>query len=279
MNAGGEEKDGLSWTASRGSRELEHEAGAQGVRALRLEDIAVVFQPIVDVATGRLFGQEALVRCRRPEYEQPAVLFDHAAQEDACGRLGRMIRDVAFTTCGDVALFVNLHPSELSARWLVRPDDPIGFHSQAVYLEIPDAAIFTHFELCTSLLKELCVRTGALLVVDDFGGGYTNIDRIVQLEPAVVKLDIALTRNIQSNPLHQAVARDLVSLCKDLGARVVAEGVETLDELRCVRDLGVDLAQGFLFARPAAPPPVPSWPIERQPTKGRPPPSKGGVTQ
>jgi EAL domain-containing protein (putative c-di-GMP-specific phosphodiesterase class I) len=238
---------------------MEHEEGAEGVRALRLEQIGVAFQPIVKLSTGKVFGQEALVRCKRPEYADPRALFEHAVAEDACGRLGRMIREVAFTSCGDVPLFVNLHPAELAARWLVRPDDPIGFHSQPVYLEIPESATYSHFDLCTSILKELCVRTGALLAVDDVGASYSSVERLVQLEPAVVKLDITVTRDIDKNPLQQAVARDMVSLCKDLSALVVAEGIENVRELAMLKELGVTLGQGYLLARPAFPPPVPVW--------------------
>jgi len=127
------QKGKFSWTAD---ERLEGGDPAQGVRGLTDAEIGVAFQPIVDIATGRLFAQEALVRCKRAEYADPPVLFEHAVKEGACGRLGRRIRDVAFDTCGDVALFVNLHPEELSDRWLVRPDDPIGFHRRLVYIEI-----------------------------------------------------------------------------------------------------------------------------------------------
>jgi EAL domain-containing protein (putative c-di-GMP-specific phosphodiesterase class I) len=189
------------------------------------------------------------------------VLFQHAVTENACGRLGRLIRDVAFQTCGDVPLFVNLHPEELNSRWLVRPDDPLCFHAAPVYLEITESAAFTHFELCMSVLRELCRRSGALLVVDDFGAGHSNLERVVDLEPSIVKLDLALTRGIDAHKRKQAVVRHVVNLCKELGARVVAEGIETIDELSCVRDLGVDYAQGYLLARPAAPPPKVTWPF------------------
>ncbi len=236
-------------------------ADTGGVRTITVSDLGVVFQPIVDVRTGTTFAQEALVRCRRPEYPSPPILFEHAVQENGCGRLGRLIREVAFATCGDVPLFVNLHPEELSSRWLVRPDDPLCFHAQLVFLEITESAAFTHFDLCISVLKELCKRTGARLVVDDFGAGYSNLERVVQLEPAVVKLDLALIRDIHAQPRKQVVVRHMANLCRELGARVVAEGIETLDELKCVRDLGVDYAQGYLLARPAAPPPTVAWPL------------------
>lgn len=249
--------DKLNWTSSG----VEAADGVGGVRTLTVSDLGVVFQPIVELSTGQTFAHEALVRCRRPEYASPPVLFDCAVAENACGRLGRLIRDVAFSTSGDVPLFVNLHPEELSSRWLVRPDDPLCFHGRPVFLEITESAAFTHFDLCKSVLNELCRRTGALLVVDDFGAGHSNLQRVVDLLPAIVKLDLALTRDIHRRPRSRAVVRHMVNLCTELGARVVAEGIEVVEELACVRDLGVHYAQGYLLARPAAPPPAIAWPF------------------
>ena len=133
----------LNWTHS-GRHPVE--AGPGGVRALTVSDIGVVFQPIVDMRTGTTFAHEALVRCKRPEFASPLVLFARAAEESSCGRLGRIIREVAFAACGDVPLFVNLHPEELSSRWLVRPDDPLCLHSAPVFLEVTESAAFTHFD-------------------------------------------------------------------------------------------------------------------------------------
>lgn len=249
--------DKLNWTFSG----VEPADGVGGVRALTVSDLGVAFQPIVELSTGQVFAHEALVRCRRPEYQSPPVLFDCAVAENACGRLGRLIREVAFGTCGEVALFVNLHPDELSSRWLVRPDDPLCFHARPIFLEITESAAFTHFDLCKSVLNELCRRTGALLVVDDFGAGHSNLQRVVDLLPAIVKLDLALTREIHRRPRSRAVVRHMVNLCGELGARVVAEGIELVEELACVRDLGVHYAQGYLLAHPATPPPTISWPF------------------
>jgi EAL domain-containing protein (putative c-di-GMP-specific phosphodiesterase class I) len=127
-------------------------------------------------------------------------------------------------------------------------------------LEVTESAAFTHFDLCKSVLNELCRRTGALLVVDDFGAGYSNLQRLVELEPSIVKLDLKLTRDIHRRSRQRAVVRHMVNLCTELGARVVAEGVEQRDELFTLRDLGVHYAQGYFLARPAAPPPAVDWP-------------------
>ncbi len=236
---------------------------ATSVHDLTTSDIDVVFQPIVDLRTGFPFAYEALTRCRWPEFKNPVVLFQQAEAERACGPLGRKIREVAFNRCADAPLFVNLHPHELSDGWLVRPDDPLFFHDRAVFLEITESAAFSYFGLCAGVLKEICSRGGAYLVVDDLGAGHSNLKRIVDLEPHVVKLDLALVRGIEKSRRQQILVRQVVSLCEELGAKVVAEGIETEDELRAVLDTGAHYGQGYLFAKPAYPIPAPRWPLAR----------------
>lgn len=253
----------LHWTVNPSGEQAGTETS---VRDLARHEMKVAFQPIVDMDTGGTFALEALARCQKPGLESPLVLFTKASEQRASGRLGRLIREVAFSECANMPLFVNIHPEELSERWLIRPDDPLGFHAQPVFLEITEAAAFTHFDLCTSVLKELCTRTGVNLVVDDFGAGYSNIQRILDLEPAVVKLDLALIRNIHHKPRQRAVVRHMVALCEDLGCSVVAEGIEVLEELHVLRDLGVHYGQGYLLAKPAFSPPEVRWPAGMPPS-------------
>jgi EAL domain-containing protein (putative c-di-GMP-specific phosphodiesterase class I) len=230
------------------------------LRALTQEDFDVVFQPIVDLETRRIFSYEALARCRVPEFRNPAVLFERAASEGACGWIGRLVREVAFARCSGLPLFVNLHPDELAARWLVRPDDPVFEHDHFVFLEVTESAAMSHFELCSSVLREVRSRGGFHLVVDDFGAGYSNLRRVVDLEPKIVKLDRALVHGLDRSPRLQTLVRFVVELCHELGADVVAEGIETADELHACIDGGADYGQGYLFARPAYPLPRASWP-------------------
>ena len=230
-------------------------------REIQKEHIDVVFQPIVELDDGAMFAIEALVRCKLPEFKSPPALFARAVEERACGRLGRTIREVAFERCGGVAVFVNIHPDELVSRWLVRPDDPIGFHSHDVYLEVTETAVFEHYDLCVGVLKEICSRAGAKIVVDDLGAGYSNLQRVLDLEPKIVKLDRAFIQDIDQMPRKQVLVRHLVRLCEELGAHVVAEGIETVEELRAVRDQGARFGQGYVLARPAYPIPAVHWPL------------------
>jgi EAL domain-containing protein (putative c-di-GMP-specific phosphodiesterase class I) len=230
------------------------------VRGLTRDDLEVVFQPIIDLESRRMFSYEALVRCRWPEYTNPTVLFAHASKEDGCGRLGRLIREVTFERGAGVPLFVNVHPDELSARWLVQPDDPLFLHDHHVFVEITESTAFTHYELCRSVLREVRERGGVFLAVDDLGAGYSNLRRVLDLEPHVVKLDRALVTGLDQNKRQRILVRHVVDLCAELGASVVAEGIETDDELRAVIDTGVQYGQGFLFAKPAYPLPKAKWP-------------------
>jgi len=232
------------------------------VREITSRQINVVFQPIVDLRSGRVIAQEALARCSLPGLESPTALFTRAEREGACGWLGRAVREVAFARANGRALFVNVHPRELSSRWLVRPDDPLYFHDSDVFLEITEATAFDYFELCMNVLKEVCGRSGAHLVVDDLGAGYSNLTRILELEPRVAKLDRSLVTRLDEDRRKQVLVRKLIELCNELGCRVVCEGIETIGELSAARDCGAQYAQGYLLARPADPPPDVVWPPE-----------------
>src|SRR5882724_12835452 len=115
-----------------------------------------------------------------------------------------------------------------------------------------------------SVLKEICARAGVHLVVDDYGAGHSNLSRILDLNPTIVKLDGALIRGIDKDPRRQIIVRHMVALCVDLGAKVVAECIETVDELKAVADQGVHFAQGYVLARPAFPPPEVNFPLSRR---------------
>ncbi len=230
-----------------------------GVTELTTKDLRVVFQPIVELATGRVFAHEALARCQVDAFRNPVVLFEHAERERFCGHLGRMIREVCFEGVADGAVFVNLHPHELADRWLVRPDDPLCFHSGPVYLEVTETAALEHMDVTRQVLKELSARANARLVVDDFGVGHSDLFRVLELEPDVVKLDRSLVTDVHRDPNKAARLEYLIDLCTELGALVVAEGIESVEELRTVRACGAPLAQGYLLARPAFPPPEPRW--------------------
>jgi EAL domain-containing protein (putative c-di-GMP-specific phosphodiesterase class I) len=118
---------------------------------------------------------------------------------------------------------------------------------------VTESVPLSHYDLCLNVLKEVRARTGVHLVVDDLGAGYSNLKRIADLEPHVVKLDRGLIMGIERNRRQRQLVTSVVRLCTELGARVVAEGIETEDEFKALSDTGAHYGQGYLFAKPAYP--------------------------
>ena len=208
----------------------------------------VVFQPIVDMATLRVFAYETLLRC--PGYPSPVNLVEAAAKEKLTGRLGRLVRELASENCPDFPLFLNIDPTEFDEGFLVRPDDPIFTHDHTVHLEITEGVPLSHYRHCHGVLHEIRGR-GAKVAVDDLGAGYSNLKYIADLNPDIVKLDRGLIENLHKNPRMQILVETMVAMCERLGAKVIAEGIETKEELKAVAAAGVHYGQGYFIARPA----------------------------
>jgi EAL domain-containing protein (putative c-di-GMP-specific phosphodiesterase class I) len=217
------------------------------------------YQPIVDVKTQRVFAYESLARTNSSEFEGPLAMFAAAVAEGVTGELGRMLRAMSLEGCASHPLFLNIHPAELNERWVVQPDDPVFQHTEDVYLEITEAVPLSHFRLCKDMLAEVRGR-GVHLVVDDLGAGYSNLKYIADLHPRVVKLDRGLVAGLTRDSRLFKLVAGIVRLCSELDSRVVAEGIETEEELDCVIAAGVRYVQGYLLARPAYPPPPVHWP-------------------
>ena len=234
---------------------------ARTTRDLNGDHLRAVYQPIVKMEDGSLFAHEALIRCTWLEFRNPEKLFTQAVSEGSCGRLGTpgkggMLPNSAIRTA------LCEYPSRRAKLPVAgTPRRSLYYYEGVVYLEITESAAFSYFALCKSVLKEVCQRCDGRLVVDDLGAGYSNLKRISDLEPDVVKLDRKLITGLNANPKRQDFVRGLVALCHDMGAQVVAEGVETLAELTSLRDTGVDYVQGYLLAKPAPSPPSYDWPL------------------
>ncbi|MFT3694941.1 MAG: EAL domain-containing protein [Kofleriaceae bacterium] len=231
--------------------------------------VRCVYQPVVNLRTQEVFAYEALARPKSPDFDGPLSLFAAAVEHNCTGELGRMLREMAIEDVPDQRLFVNIHPAELNEKWLVQPNDPIFQHSQDLYLEITESIPLSHFHLCQSILSEVRDR-GVHLVVDDLGAGYSNLKYIADLHPRVVKLDRGLVAGLKIGSRLFKLVSSIVVLCRDLGAMVVAEGIETVDELQAVIAAGAHFGQGYLLARPAFPLPEVKWPempgSEEEPT-------------
>jgi EAL domain-containing protein (putative c-di-GMP-specific phosphodiesterase class I) len=227
--------------------------------ALQANQFYIAVQPIVDLKKREIFGYEGLLRSHSPEWKNPLQVLKAAQEERCIGELGRACREMAIKCCPTHNVFLNLHPSEFDEGFLVRPDDPIFSHDRDVYLEITESVPLSHFRLCHTILREIRGKSGIFLAVDDLGAGYSNLKYIADLAPEVVKLDRDLVAGMAKQSRAHKLVKSLVRMCVDLGAKVCAEGIETLDELHAVLDTGAHYAQGYLIARPAYPPPGVTW--------------------
>ncbi len=223
--------------------------------ALAADELYLAFQPIVDLVRQKVFAHEALLRSRAPGFVSPVPILQEAVTTGQMGKLGRRLRAMAAADCPGTPLFLNVHPSEFDEGWLVRPDDAIFAHEHAVYLEITESVPITHYKWCHSVLAEIRSK-GVLLAVDDLGAGYSNLKYIADLAPEFVKIDRQLVAGLVIDSRTHRLVEHIVHLCRDLGAQVIAEGVETRAELEAVAAAGVTLVQGFLLARPGFPIPL-----------------------
>jgi EAL domain-containing protein (putative c-di-GMP-specific phosphodiesterase class I) len=224
-----------------------------------LDTMWMAFQPIVVGRRSELFGYEALMRTKEPSLPHPGAVLDAAEKLDRISDLGRRVRTLsaqAFEKAPDDAvLFVNLHTRDLLDSELYEGASPLGRIANRVVLEITERAAI-------DLVKDVVGRISVLryqgfrIAIDDLGAGYAGLASFAALEPDIVKLDMSLIRNVHQSPVRQRLIESMTSLCKEMKIQVVAEGVETSDELACVRRAGCDLLQGYLFAKPG--PPFPS---------------------
>ena len=226
-------------------------------------ELYVAFQPIVNFERRTIFGYEALLRCRSETKTHAVQVIQEAIAAGSWGQMGRDLREMAVRGSPRAALFLNLHPSEFNEGWLVRPDDAMFYHDEPVYLEITESVPLSHFKHCHGVLREIRGR-GISLAIDDLGAGYSNLKYIADLNPEVVKVDRQLIANLRSESRTQKLVAALVKLCDSMNAKVVAEGIETPEELSAVIDTGAHYGQGYLFARPASPAPEVDWTTLRQ---------------
>lgn len=223
--------------------------------ALESGDFYIAFQPVVDLASFEVFGYEGLARSHTADYPSPLEIISGAIDESFMGELGRALRKIAVDECPDYPLFLNIHPAEFDEAWLVRPDDSMSTHLHEVYLEVTETVPISHYRFCHSVLREIRSK-GIRLAVDDLGAGYSNLKYIADLAPEIVKLDRQLIAGLAQQSRLYALVTSIVRLCRELGARVVAEGIETAEELEAVVATGAHYGQGFFLARPAYPAPL-----------------------
>jgi EAL domain-containing protein (putative c-di-GMP-specific phosphodiesterase class I) len=217
-----------------------------------LDGLWMAFQPIIRPLDRSVFGYEALLRSEEPSLPTPGHVLDAAERLDQLPLLGRIVRDRVAEACrhaGDVTLFVNLHPQDLGDPHLLDPGSALSGIATRVVLEITERSSLGDGNEVISAVRRLR-ELGFRIAIDDLGAGYAGLSSFALLEPDVAKLDMALVRDIDKSAVKRKLVASMTALCKDMGMLIVAEGVETAAERDVLVEIGCDLLQGYLFARP-----------------------------
>jgi EAL domain-containing protein (putative c-di-GMP-specific phosphodiesterase class I)/AmiR/NasT family two-component response regulator len=243
--------------------ELEAERAEEGraaedrrVRAARIEhilasqDLAIAYQPVVDLREGTVVGTEALTRF--PNGDRPPNLwFDDAHAVGMGAELEVLAIDTALRQLGalplDTFLAINLSPSVIESGLLHQVLERID--GRRVVIELTEHSRIEDYDGLIDQLDAFRLQ-GIRVAVDDAGAGYSGLRHILRLRPDLLKMDIELIRGINDDPARRALASALMLFAEEIGAVVVAEGIETREELETLQALGVRFGQGYHLARP-----------------------------
>ncbi len=213
----------------------------------------MVFQPVVDLATNRIVGAEALARFPGRPSRAPDLWFAEAAEvglgvELEVAALDRAVRQVGLLPT-EMFMALNVSPATVASNELRQclAETP----GRRIVLELTEHDRVEDYEALWPTLDELRAQ-GVRVAVDDAGSGYSGLQHILRLQPDIVKLDVALTRGISSDPAKRALATSLVSFAAEIGATLIAEGIESASDLEVLCDLGVPWGQGFCWGEPGA---------------------------
>jgi EAL domain-containing protein (putative c-di-GMP-specific phosphodiesterase class I) len=221
-----------------------------------LDTLWMAFQPIVYAQGGHVFGYEALLRSSEPTLPHPGAVLDAAERLDQLDRLGRTIRGSSarpmFDAPSEAVLFVNLHTTDLLDPELVSKAAPLSSIAHRVVLEITERSSIDKIGNLRERVSALR-SMGFRIAVDDLGAGYAGLTSFALLEPDIVKLDMSLVRDVHKSATRRKLIHSMSALCHDMGMLVVGEGVETVEERDTLVELGCDLLQGYLFAKPGKP--------------------------
>lgn len=228
------------------------EAALRIRQVLAAGEFTTVAQPVYDLRTGAISSVEALTRFPGPPLQGPDRWF---AQADAVG-LGVELELAAVASAMSllaqvpehISVSVNLGPDTLPSPELVQILEPVDHHR--VIIELTEHVPVADYLALAGPLAKLR-ESGIRLAIDDTGSGYSSLSHIRRLGPDIIKLDRELVRDIDTDPVLQALATALVQFTRGVRALVVAEGIETEAEARALVGLGIGLGQGYFLHRPA----------------------------
>jgi EAL domain-containing protein (putative c-di-GMP-specific phosphodiesterase class I) len=229
-------------------------AGLEVTLTRALDSMWMAYQPIVSAESGALYAYEALLRSDEPALPSPEAILSAAEKLGRLEDVGRAVRQKAPANMDSAPppalLFVNVHATDLTDETLGADSSPLTAIASRVVLELTERAALpdaNDVRCAVAALRE----KGFRFAIDDLGAGYAGLSTFATLEPEFVKLDMSLIRNVHTSEVRQKLVRSMTVLCRDMGIAVVAEGIELVEERDAIVDLGCELLQGYLYARPS----------------------------
>jgi EAL domain-containing protein (putative c-di-GMP-specific phosphodiesterase class I) len=213
------------------------------------------FQPIVNIKTGSLFSYEALLRGQKNEPAQAVLNAVNPTELQAFDTKSRLYALHLAAHLGLASrLNLNIIPSTIinsttALHSVLSTAEKFEILPRQIVLEILESEIIKDLPGFTNALHEYRA-SGLLFAIDDFGAGYAGLTLLAEFQPHFIKLALQLVCGVESKGPRQAIIRGILRTCFELGIDVIAEGVETVDEYLWLKDEGVELFQGYLFAKP-----------------------------
>ncbi|HMA17905.1 MAG TPA: EAL domain-containing protein [Thermoanaerobaculia bacterium] len=236
--------------------------------AINRRNFIPVFQPVFELSSGEMVGMEALIR--GPEgsgLESGETLFSLAERTELLGPLERVCRELTLSKASlegsDHKLFMNLSPAAASDPEFLGPRfrdslESFGLQPESIVLEITERTYVVYESLFRDVLRRFREQNFGI-AVDDVGTGYSSLASLADIEPDYLKFDHLFVRDLDRRQIKQDLLGALMSFARKMNTRVIAEGIETREELEALRALGVELGQGFLLAPPMAMEEIPRY--------------------
>jgi EAL domain-containing protein (putative c-di-GMP-specific phosphodiesterase class I) len=227
------------------------------------ESVTTVFEPIVQLASNEVIGYEALSRGPAGTgLESPFALFATAELADREYELDSLCRRRALANARGIdpaqLLFLNILPTciqdpDFQAAHVRETLASLGLGPRNLVLEISERQAISNFPIFREAIDHFS-GLGFRIALDDTGAGFSSLEAALELQPDFLKIDMSLVRSIEESPEKQEVLRGLQSLSAKMGSRVIAEGIETAEELAAIVALGIECGQGFYLGRGSAAP-------------------------
>ncbi|MFD3448403.1 putative bifunctional diguanylate cyclase/phosphodiesterase [Microbacteriaceae bacterium 4G12] len=240
------------------NRDMKIELALQ--KAIRDEELEIVMQPVLHLHTKQPVGVEALLRWNMEgEPVSPAEFIPIAEESGLIVPLGDWVLEkacqefLARMTQYDVRLSVNLSIHQLMQKRFVSYVQDVlrrtSFPPERLILEITESVAIQHFEYIGSLLQELR-KMGISIALDDFGTGYSSLRYLKQLPIDIVKIDRSFIRDLNYLQPERTIVKAVIEIAHSLNISVVAEGIETQEQVELLKDMNCDFIQGFYYAHP-----------------------------